>query len=143
MAFTVQELSDLEVLKGLSTHIVNILDKEASIASELRQLTADNIIALNDAYSLVVENMSDILTPVPNIGLFTPMSASTAEVVTISGNNFTGATAVSFGGTPATSFTVLNSKTIQATVGAGTTGDIEVVTPEGTAILIGFTYIAP
>ena len=60
--------------------------------------------------------------PVPTITSFTPSSGSTGTVVTITGTNFTGATAVAFGGTPATSFTVVNATTITATVGSGATG---------------------
>ncbi len=72
-----------------------------------------------------------IITPIvsgPTISSFTPNSGcpnSTSVVIT--GTNFTGITAVLFGGTNALSFTVNSSTQITATVGVGTTGTIQVV----------------
>ena len=76
------------------------------------------------------------------ISSFSPQSALSGENVTIVGNNFTGATAVSFGGVPAASFTVVNSFTINAVVGAGSSGNVVVTAPLGTDSLSGFTYIS-
>jgi hypothetical protein len=54
--------------------------------------------------------------------------------VTITGTNFTGATAVKFGSTNATSFTVNSASSITAVSPAGTgTVDVTVTTPEGTS----------
>jgi alpha-tubulin suppressor-like RCC1 family protein len=66
--------------------------------------------------------------------------------VTITGTNFTGATAVKFGATNATSFTVNSASSITAVSPAGTgTVDVTVTTPGGTSA-IGpadqFTYVA-
>jgi hypothetical protein len=60
--------------------------------------------------------------------------------ITISGIGFTGATAVSFGGVAAASFTVVNDSTINAIIGSGASGDVTVVAPAGTAVYSGFTY---
>ena len=79
--------------------------------------------------------------PTPTITSFTPTSAVSGATVTINGNNFVGATAVSFGGTLATSFTVNSATSIIATVGAGSSGSVNVTTPGGTATLAGFTFI--
>ncbi len=81
-------------------------------------------------------NLSYVWTPpalpLPTVSSFTPSSGCSGQVVTITGTNFTGATAVRFGGTNAASFIVVNSTTITAVTGAGTTGTIAVVTPSGT-----------
>jgi type II secretory pathway pseudopilin PulG len=67
-------------------------------------------------------------------------------VVTITGDNFTGATNVKFGGTNATSFTVISDTSIRATAPGGEAGqtvDIRVTTPGGSSPISGadkFTY---
>jgi FG-GAP-like repeat/IPT/TIG domain/Secretion system C-terminal sorting domain len=77
----------------------------------------------------------------PTITSYTPVSAGTGTPVTITGTNFTGATAVSFGGVNAQSFLVNSSTSITATVGNGASGNVVVTTPAGTAIKTGFNYI--
>ncbi|HMK20508.1 MAG TPA: IPT/TIG domain-containing protein [Chitinophagaceae bacterium] len=77
----------------------------------------------------------------PSITSFTPVSGPAGTMVTITGVNFTGATAMSFGGVAATSFTVNSSTSITATVGAGSSGNVTVVTPSGTASRAWFTLI--
>ena len=58
------------------------------------------------------------------------------NVVTITGRHLTGASAVSFGGTAATSFTAVSDTEVTATVPAGSLGtaDVQVTTPNGTSI---------
>jgi len=70
-----------------------------------------------------------------------PVQAGSGTVVTILGNNLTNATAVSFGGVPAASFTVVDSATILAVVGAGASGSVAVTQPSGTSSIAGFTYL--
>ena len=78
---------------------------------------------------------------VPSIISFAPNSGGAGTVVTIYGSNFTGAGAVTFGGTAAASFTITNATTISATLGDGATGTLSVKTPGGTAVSSGaFTY---
>jgi hypothetical protein len=75
----------------------------------------------------------------PAIG---PPSGGT--VVTITGLGFSGATAVTFGGTPAASFDVDSDTQITATTPAHALGpvDVLVTTPAGTSLLPGlFTYL--
>jgi uncharacterized repeat protein (TIGR03803 family) len=77
----------------------------------------------------------------PKITTFSPTSAAVGAVVTISGQIFTGATSVTFGGVQATSFTVNSDSQITATVPtAAQTGKITVTTPSGTATSTG-TFI--
>jgi len=79
----------------------------------------------------------------PTITAFTPTSGVPGTVVTITGANLSGATGVSFGGTAATSFTVVSSTTVTATVGTGATGVVAVITPTGTPTLGTFTFGVP
>ena len=67
------------------------------------------------------------------ISSFTPASGPEGTTVTISGTGFTGATAVTFHETPATSFTVASDTSITTSVPTdATTGPISVTTPGGT-----------
>lgn len=54
----------------------------------------------------------------PTIDSFAPLSGDAADIVTITGTNFTGATGVKFGTTPS-SLVILNDTTIQTTVPLG------------------------
>jgi hypothetical protein len=79
--------------------------------------------------------------PAPTITSFTPSTAGTGTFISITGTNFTGATSVKFGGTEAVSFIVDNATTISAMVANGTTGNVSVITPGGTATSAGsFTF---
>ncbi|GAA4368909.1 hypothetical protein GCM10023185_42080 [Hymenobacter saemangeumensis] len=82
--------------------------------------------------------------PLPAITSFSPGTGPAGTSVTITGTNFTGATAVAFNGTAA-SFTFNSATSITATVAAGTTsGTISVTTPSGTATSSGsFTVTIP
>ncbi len=72
----------------------------------------------------------------PTVSAVSPNSGGTVggTVVTITGSNFSSASAVTFG-TTAASFTVLSATTILATAPAGTAGtvDVTVTTPSGTS----------
>ena len=79
---------------------------------------------------------------VPIIIWFTPSQGGPGTVVAISGISFTGATAVTFGDTPAALFTVYDDSTIYATVGNGGTGGITVTGPAGTSAPVNtFTFV--
>ena len=74
---------------------------------------------------------SFVVSVAPAITGFTPASGNIGTIVTLTGANFTGSTAVSFGGVSA-SFAVNNSAQITATVPAGAvTGKIRVTSPSG------------
>ena len=90
----------------------------------------------------------NVTVPVPTVTSLAPTTAGTAGggSVTITGTNFTGATAVKFGTTAAT-FTVVNTTTITATIPAGSAGvvDVTVTAPGGTSAVSTadqFTYTA-
>jgi len=77
----------------------------------------------------------------PTISSFTPVSAATGSTVTITGTNFIGSTAVSFGGTAAASFTIVSATTITAQVGSGATGAITVNNGGLSGTKTGFYYL--
>ena len=81
------------------------------------------------------------------LGPFVTTQTSSGKVganVIILGNNLTGATGVSFNGTPATTFTVVSASEITATVPAGaTTGKIQVTATGGTLTSNKAFYVTP
>lgn len=83
-------------------------------------------------------------TPAPTITSFTPTSGLVGATVTITGTNFTGATAVKLNSV-SVSYTVVSSTSITFTVPAGATGGtIAVTTAGGTATSTGtFTVSVP
>jgi gliding motility-associated-like protein len=85
------------------------------------------------------------VNPPPAISSITPSTAAIGSTVVINGTDFTGATAVSFNGTNATSFIVDSPTQITATVPVGTTtGPITVTTPNGTGTSASnFTVLTP
>jgi TM2 domain-containing membrane protein YozV len=77
----------------------------------------------------------------PSISSISPDSGATGATILLSGTGFTGTSILTFGGTPASSFTVLSDSTISAVVGVGSTGNIAITTPTDTASIGGFSYI--
>lgn len=76
----------------------------------------------------------------PIVSSFAPTSAGAGATVTITGSNFTGATAVTFGGVAAT-FNVVSPTSITATVPSNSSGSVSVTNPSGTNAKSGFTFI--
>jgi hypothetical protein len=81
-----------------------------------------------------IDNLNIVVPAVPAIFSFSPASecSGSLSVVTITGTNFTGASAVAFNGTAA-AFTVMSNTTINATPGLGTTTGTITVTGASTA----------
>jgi IPT/TIG domain/Bacterial Ig-like domain (group 3) len=105
-----------------------------------------------DAYSIgSSSSVKEIVTPTPSptITSVAPNAGppTGGQTVTITGTNFTGATAVIFRTTAATSFTVVSSTTITATTPAEAAGvvHVQVTTPGGASALVvadHYTYEA-
>ncbi len=81
--------------------------------------------------------------PVPTISGITPSHGSPGTTVALSGTNLSGATAVSFNGRPAFSFTAVSATRVDAVVpGSATSGTILVTMASGTATSPPFTVDA-
>jgi uncharacterized repeat protein (TIGR01451 family) len=87
---------------------------------------------------------ADVFYLPASITSFTPIGGGPGTIVQITGKNFTNASAVSFNGTPATSFGVTNNTTVGAVVPVGaTSGLITITTPFGTTNSSTLFYAPP
>ena len=77
----------------------------------------------------------------PAIASFTPTNALTGQGVFIKGQHFTGTTAVSFGGTAASGFSIVSDSVIFAAPGSGSSGSIAITSPAGTGNAAGFNLV--
>ncbi|SDM58421.1 Por secretion system C-terminal sorting domain-containing protein [Daejeonella rubra] len=103
-------------------------------------ITASGAAALNYNISYT----AGILTVAPSapvITSITPSTSAASATVTITGNYFTAASSVSFGGVPAASFTVISPASIIAVVGSGASGNVSVTTSIGTGTFSGYTFV--
>jgi hypothetical protein len=103
------------------------------------------ITVTNPIGSTTASSFFFIYTTIPPVVLtsFSPDSAGPGATVTITGQNLSGITAISFGGTPAQSFRIYSDSVVYVTVGPGSTGSLVVSGNNGTDSLTGFFYIAP
>ncbi|MFE9005104.1 IPT/TIG domain-containing protein [Streptomyces sp. NPDC007875] len=88
---------------------------------------------------------SYVAVPVPVVSGVSPGQGPAAggNTVTLTGSGFTGATAVRFGSTPASSFTVVSATQITAVVPPGSgTVQVMVAGPGGTSNGVGYSYVA-
>jgi hypothetical protein len=113
--------------------------------------TVDITVTTNNGTSSTgsADQFTYLSTAAPTVTGISPTSGSTAggTSLTITGTNFSGATAVAFGGVAASSFTVNSSTSITATSPPEPTGtvDLTVTTPSGTSATGSpdlFTYTA-
>jgi hypothetical protein len=87
---------------------------------------------------------AEIFHVTPRVTGFSPASGAKGSTVTISGNNFTGAKKVRFGGNDGGAFTVVDDNTIQAIVPPDAlTGPISVTNANGTGASTGTFTVTP
>lgn len=105
---------------------------------------ADNVtVTLNGQGKRTAITHPDTVASVPVIYSMTPTTGTTAggTLVTLKGDWFTGASAVHFGATAATSYTVVDDHTIVATAPAETAGGVTVTVTNATGVsTTGGTY---
>ena len=110
--------------------------------------TVDVRVTTNNGTSTTgsADQFTYLATPAPSIVSLSPSSGTSAggASVTITGTNFTGATSVLFGTTPATNFSVTLPTTITATAPPLPAGSyaVTVTTPSGTSASSTFTVTA-
>ncbi len=132
----------------------DLMNPTASYGSEIRLLNANNIAAGKYVMDLSTASASDYIYPpmtalpsgscdvsLPTIASFSPTSSGPGGTVTITGSHFTGATSVTFGETPAVSFSVVSDTKITAVVAVGASGNVNVSTSGGIGTISGFTFI--
>lgn len=82
-----------------------------------------------------------VFLPPPVVLSLSKTIGATGASIVITGANFTGATAVTFGGMPAASFVVNSATSITAVVGEEAGGNVVVTTPSGSGSFAGFTIL--
>jgi hypothetical protein len=113
-----------------------------------------DIFKLRDTIKLVINNGVDLdsleiyqdfppYSQVPIINSFIPNTGTFNTTINISGLGFTGASSVTFGGIPASSFVVNSNTSITAIVGGGASGNIAITTTPGTGSASGFIFTMP
>lgn len=111
-----------------------------SLVSVMRSSKSPAVVLANAdvEYARIETDAPTVTSLSPNTG-----AAAGGTAVTITGKDFTGATAVTFGGTAGTSRVVVNDTTITIVTPAKTAGayDVVVTTPSGSGTKTnGFTY---
>lgn len=127
------------VAVATSTSLTCVTPSGSAGPASVLVTTPGGVNAANNFYSYV-------LTP-PTVTDIGPAAGSSAggTSVTITGTNFTGATAVTFRGVPAADVIVASPTTIVCTTPAGTAGaaSVAVTTPSGAASSNLYTYVQP
>ncbi|MDZ7343633.1 MAG: DNRLRE domain-containing protein, partial [candidate division KSB1 bacterium] len=99
-------------------------------------ISSQCLVRISNAATGTPSDVSDgnfaIVSPLPVVASFTPAYGPIGTEVTITGSGFTGATAVTFNGTPAANFTVDSPTRIRAVVPNGASaGAITITNPQG------------
>jgi len=115
------------LIAGVAPVSYNIVS-DTEIDVVIKNITISDMLRINTAGGTATAAFSHAAVPViTSIG---PDDGPAGTIVTITGDGFSDATGVSFGGVAAQSFTVVSNTTIQATIGSnGASGSIAVTTP--------------
>ena len=149
--------------------VFNYLDADVPVGTSESTLTLDQYEGSFNQWPAAIDTNANTVTTTAPVSQFSdwtllpsgnPLPGITSDVnpntglvvggtsVTITGTHFTGATAVSFGGTDATNFTVDSDSQITATSPSHDVGtvDVRVTTPAGASpvvVMDHFTYFQP
>ena len=133
----------LAVYTGTAVNALTVVASNDDFSGRLTSQVTFNAVA-GTTYDIAVDGHGGasgnlvldwaLTADLPSISAFTPGQGGAGTLVTIAGANFTGATAVGFGGANTPTFTVNSDAQISATVPAGApSGPISVTTSNGTA----------
>ena len=132
-----------------ASNVTVVSDTQVTATAPVGSGTVDVRVTTPNGTSIVAPADQYTYTSGPTVGALNPSSGPTTggNTVTITGTSLTNASAVSFGGTPATSFSVLGQTLISAVAPPGTAGtvDVTVTTPGGTSATDArdqYTYVA-
>ncbi len=103
-------------------------------------LDAVTITLTGDGMLATIANPYSASTSAPFVTAVTPTGQGSGKAVQIAGSGFTGATAVSFGGTNAMSYSVINDQSIVAVLPTGAAGTANVVVTTPVAASAQFAY---
>jgi IPT/TIG domain-containing protein/flagellar hook capping protein FlgD len=122
-----------------------VVDNDTQLRATVPSGASSGPISVTNATGTFTSGPSFTVIPPPAVASFNPASGPVGTEVTLHGSSFTGASAVKFNGTSATSFAVDNDTQLRATVPAGAgSGPISVTNVAGTTgSAASFTVIAP
>lgn len=127
---------------GVEGHITEINGSGGYLFAEVGAGATGDVVLRTPRGTATLKNAFTYLAPV--ITSFNPPTTKGGRRIYIQGSNLQGATAVTFGGVPAKSFTAhSNGASIQADIAGAASGDVMVTTPGGTAKLPGFIFVGP
>ncbi|MCG8608250.1 DNRLRE domain-containing protein, partial [bacterium] len=133
VTITGSNLSAVSLLKfnGLASATLDV-DSASQLRATVPSGASSGLIELSNAAGSASSASPFTIAQIPVVSSFSPMSGIAGTVVTISGSNFTGTTAVAFGDQSAT-FVFESDSELTATVPAGaTTSRIKITNGDGT-----------
>ena len=115
---------------------------ETYLSATVPSGASKGLVTIKTSSGTLTSNHVFVVTPF--IKSFNPTSGKVGTPVVITGGTFTGATKVTFGGVPATTFKVDSDTQVTADVPTGAvTGKIAITTPQGTATSSGIFTVQP